>query len=172
MNKYVVILTVVVTLSTSIAQAKLVSFSSSEPFTWSDSGAVITQAISTVIPVDVIMTAEADSTFTITSTTTNESGFTWIGYILTLAPADDVTFVPGTAGSTKFQTVVYPNPQRLEFWAPVPVEHGQVVTLQFDLSVPDGPPYTFSLTHNIIPEPATFALLGLGTAVLLAQRKR
>jgi len=173
MGKYAFVLTVgLVVLSANVAQATLVSFATEELSSWSESGAVITQAISTVIPIDVIMTADADSTFTLTSTTTNESGFTWTGYILTLDPAGDVTFVPGMAGSTKFQTVLYPTLTRLEFWAPLEVQPGQVVTLQFDLHVPDGPPYTFSLTHTPIPEPATFALLGLGTAVLLTQRKR
>jgi len=173
MGKYAFVLTVgLVVLSANVAEATLVSFTTEELSSWSESGAVITQAISTVIPFDVIMTADADSTFTLTSTTTNESGFTWTGYILTLDPADGATFVPGSAGSTKFQTVLYPTPTRLEFWAPLEVQPGQVVTLQFDLNVPDGPPYTFSLMHTPIPEPATFALLGLGTAVLLAQRKR
>jgi hypothetical protein len=47
-----------------------------------------------------------------------------------------------------------------------------VVTLQFDISIPDGVPFTFTLTQNPIPEPATAALLGLGALLLLARRKK
>ena len=170
--KNLVILTLgAVVLFGGMAQAKLVSFSTDEIFSWSYSGAVLTQAISTPAPVDVIMTAAAESAFTITSTTTNETDFIWTGYIVTLNPAESATFVTGTAGSTKFTTVLYPNPHRLEFWTGE-VLQGKAVAFQFDISLPDGPPNTFTLTQNPVPEPATFALLGLGATVLVAGRRR
>ena len=156
----------------SAAQAELVSFYSDAVSTWSLSGAIVTQGISSLAPVDVTISAEANSTFTITTTTTNESGFTWTGYILSLDRQGDATFVEGTAGSTKFETVEYPDPWDIEFWAPKAVLPGEVVTLQFDISIPDSAPYTFTLSQNPIPEPVTILLLGFGGVLLLYKRPK
>jgi hypothetical protein len=171
MSKYAIVLTVGVVVLSSIAQGNLVSFSADELFTWSDIGAAIAQEITTIAPTKVTMTADADSTFIISTFVVNETGFTWSRYILTLDPVG-ATFVPGSAGSTKFLTVNYTNPHTLDFLAPVAVEPGQGVTFQFNINVPDGPPYTFTLTHQPIPEPATLALLGLGALVLVAGRRK
>lgn len=161
-----------VLLASSVAHGNLVSFSADAVSSWSDAGAVVSQGISTVAPVQLHMTAQANSKFTISTTTTNETNFTWTRYILTLDPQGDATFVQQDAGSTKFKTVEYVSPYRLDFVAPDDVLPGQVVTLQFDLDIPDGATFTFTLTQNPIPEPATAALLGLGTLVLLVRRKR
>jgi hypothetical protein len=155
----------------SAAQAELVSFDSDAVSTWSPSGAVISQGISSLTVADVTITAEAESTFTITTTATNESDVTWTGYILSLDPQGDATFVEGTAGSTKFETAEYPDPWTIEFWAPKAVLPGQVVTLQFEINIPDSVPYTFTLTARPIPEPTTIAILGLGCLFLLRKRK-
>ncbi|UCG49280.1 MAG: PEP-CTERM sorting domain-containing protein [Phycisphaerales bacterium] len=172
-NKVVFTLVVVVALLSGIAQAKLISFDSDATCsTWSPNGAVISQAISMGGPVEVKMNAEAGSTFTITNTATNETTFTWTGYVLELDPAENATFVGGSAGSTKFNTVQYPDAWTVEFEAPEVVEIGQVVTLQFDIEIPDGAPYKISLTQYPIPEPATVALLGLGCALLVCRRRR
>jgi hypothetical protein len=166
------ILVGLVALLGSAAQAGLVSFDSdAEDSSWSPSGAIITQDIASLAGVDITITAEAKSTFTITTTTTNESGFTWTGYILTLDKQGNATFVEGTAGSTKFQTVGYPDPWTIEFWAPKPVLPGQVVTLQFDINIPDSGPSTFTLAQQPIPEPTTIAILGLGSLFLLRKLK-
>jgi len=167
----VFILVWLVAFFSSAAQAELVSFDTDALSTWSSSGAVVTQGVSSVTPVEVTITAEAESTFTITTTTTNESGFTWTGYVLSLDPQGDATFVEGAAGSTKFETVEYPDPYTIEFWAPQPVLPGQVVTLQFDVSIPDAGPYTFTLLQSPIPEPTTIAILALGGLLLLRKRK-
>ncbi|MCX5638362.1 MAG: PEP-CTERM sorting domain-containing protein [Planctomycetota bacterium] len=172
-NKVVILAAGVIVLFGGIAQGNLVSFSADKPSTWSPSGAIITRVISSLAPIDVTMIAEADSTFTIISGTTNESGFTWTGYILTLDTAGSATFVPGTASSTKFNTVVESlDHLALNFGPPGTVEPGQLVAFQFDLNIPEGLSYTFTLTQYPIPEPATFALLGLGSLALLAGRKR
>jgi len=156
----------------SAAQAVLISFDSdAEDFSWSPSGAIITLDITSLAGVDINITAEAKSTFTITTTTTNESGFTWTGYILSLDKQGAATFVEGTAGSTKFQTVKYPDPWSIEFWAPEEVLPGQVVTLRFDINIPDIGPMTFTLAQQPIPEPTTIAILGLGSLFLLRKRK-
>jgi hypothetical protein len=156
----------------SAAQAGLVSFYSDAVSTWSYSGAIVTQGISSLAPVDVTISVEANSTFTITTTTTNESGFTWTGYIVSLDRQGDATFVEGTAGSTKFETVEYPDLWAIEFWAPKAVLPGEVVTLQFDISIPDSAPYTFTLAQNPIPEPVTIVLLGSGGVLLLYKRPK
>ncbi len=172
-NKVVFTLVLVVVLLSGMAQAKLISFDSDATCsTWSPNGAVISQAVSMVGPLEVKMNAEAGSTFTITNTATNETTFAWTGYVLELDPAENATFIGGSAGSTKFNTVNYPDVWTIEFEAPDVVEIGQVVTLQFDIEIPDGGPYKISLTQYPIPEPATVALLGLGGGLLVCRRRK
>ena len=132
--------------------------------------AVSTQGSAAAAPVEVTTSGEVNSPLTIT--TTNESDFIWTGYILELDPTGAATFVEGTAGSTRFETIEYPDLWTIEFWAPDEVPLGDVVTLQFDVRLPDSAEHTFTVTHTPIPEPATAALLGLGAAVLLARRRR
>ncbi len=154
----------------SVAEGKLVSFSSDIVSTWSPSGAEFTQSLFSLAPVTITMSAEAQSTFNVTTTTTNQSGFTWTGYILFLEPQGDAVFVEGTAASSKFNTVLYPDAWTIEFRAPQEVLPGGVVTLEFDISIPDDELYTFALTQQPIPEPATTVLLGFGAALLLYKR--
>lgn len=166
----------VVVFLSGAAQAELVSFSSDVTYSWSPGGAVVMQGISTLASPSVItMNAQANSSFTLNLTVVNESAITWTGYELTLDPFGYVTFVAGTAGSTKFGTIEFDeqqDPCTLKFWAPVNVLPTQTVGLQFDIYIPGGSPHTFELTQQPIPEPATVALLGLGAAVLLTRRKR
>ncbi len=154
----------------SVAEGKLVSFSSDAVSTWSPNGAELTQSIYSLAPVTITMSAEAQSTFNVTTTTTNQSGFTWTGYILFLEPQGDAAFVEGTAESTKFNTVLYQDAWTIEFRAPQEVLPGEVVMLEFDLSIPDHEIYTFVLTQQPIPEPATMVLLGFGAVLLLYKR--
>ena len=155
-----------------VVHADLVSFYADAVSTWSSKGAVISQDISQYLPVQLAITAQANSVFTITSTVTNDTDIVWTGYLLTLDPTGKATFAEGAAGSTKFGTVLYPDPWTIEFREPQSVLPGQVVTLQFDIDIPDGAPHTFTLTQNFIPEPATAALLGLGALALLIRRRR
>ncbi len=155
----------------SVAEGKLVSFSSDIVSTWSPNGAELTQSIYLLAPVIITMSAEVQSTFNVTTTTTNQSGFTWTGYILFLEPQGDATFVEGTAESTKFNTVLYQDAWTIEFRAPQEVLPGGVVTLEFDISIPDDELYTFALTQQPIPEPTTIVILGFGSLYLLRKRK-
>jgi len=113
---------------------------------------------------------ETSTTFVIT--TTNNTYFTWTGYVLTLDPTKLAAFVQANAGSTKFKTVEYVDPWTIRFKAPEEVPHGGVVTIQFDVTSPESGPYELSLTQSPIPEPATAAFLGLGTLAVLAARRK
>lgn len=151
------------------AQAGLISFTSSETSTWSPDGAEILEGFSVVEPLLVDITAEAESDFSISATVSNRSNITWTGYMLSLDPQGQATFVQGTAGSTVFGTTLYPDLWTIEFRAPEPVLPGQAVTLSFDINIPDNGPHSFTLTQNPIPEPATVLLLLLGGVLLLRQ---
>ncbi len=105
-------------------------------------------------------------------TTTNNSGFTWTGYLLELDLAGSATFVYGSAQSTDFQSAIYPDAWTIEFQEPEAVLHGEEVTFEFKVEIPAGYPYTFTLTQTPIPEPATVVLLGLGTLALLTRTKK
>jgi hypothetical protein len=118
------------------------------------------------------ITAEALSDFGITATVSNRSGIPWTGYVLSLDPQGDATFVQGTAGSTVFGTTLYPDLWTIEFRAPEPVLPGQTVTLRFDIRIPDDGPYSFTLTQSPIPEPATALLLALGAALLFRRKPK
>jgi len=155
----------------SAAQGSLVSYcgtESEQPSNYAASSLDISQ----YVPAELTVNSEAGLSLTITTTVTNDSSIIWTGYILTLDPAGAATFVEGTAGSTKFGTVVYPDPYTIEFWQPEPVLPGQAVTLQFGINISGPAPHTFSLTQNPIPEPATAVLLCLGALALLARRRR
>jgi len=172
MKKSTVAFTLVgaVVLVSGAAQASLVGVSCDVVCTDSGGDAAVAQGSSLGALVELTINSEANSTFIIT--TRNESSIIWTGYIVELDPTGAATFVEGTAGSTRFGTVEYPDVWTIEFWAPQEVPPGDVVTLQFDVSLPDTAPHTFSMTQTAIPEPATAALLGLGALALLARRKR
>jgi hypothetical protein len=154
------------------ASGGLISFSSSEPATWSSSGAQISHDFWAAQPLAVDITAAAQSDFTITATVSNRSNIPWTAYVLTLDPQGDATFVQGTASSTVFGTTLYPDLWTIEYRAPEPVLPGQAVTLRFDIRLPDDGPYSFTLTQNPIPEPATALLLVLGAALFFHRRPK
>jgi len=162
---------VVLAVFATTSYARLVSFEADTLSSWSPSGAVVTQSIGSARLGTVTMSAESQSKFTLTSTVTNETSFIWTGYLLSLNPAESASFANGSAGSTKFGTVLYPDKWHVEFRSPQEVAPGQVVTMQFDIVIPDDGSYTFTLTQTPIPEPATLALLGLGALACLRRRR-
>jgi hypothetical protein len=163
---------VVLAVFATASYAKLVSFEADTLSSWSPSGAVVTQSIGSAGRGTLTMSAESRSKFTLTSVVTNETSFVWTGYLLSLNPAEAALFVDHSASSTKFNTVLYPDKWHIQFKAPNEVAIGQVVALQFDILIPDDGSFTFTLTQTPIPEPATFALLGLGALACLRRRRR
>jgi len=173
MRRCVATLTLVVGIASlnSAAQGSLVSYCGTESGQ-SSNYAASSLDISQYVPAKLTVNSEAGLSLTITTTITNESSIIWTGYILALNPTGNATFVEGTAGSTKFGTVLYPDPYTIEFWQPEPVLPGQAVTFQFDIDISGPAPHIFTLSQNPIPESATVILLSLGALALLLRRKR
>ena len=163
-----VIVLVGVVVFAGVASAALVSLNSEAVSASSGGGA----AISAFGASEVVASIEGHSEFTVTMTATNQSGMTWTGYTLTLDPSEQASFVEGIAGSTRFKTVTYPNAWTITFLAPDAVPQGGVVTLWFDISIPEPGPYTFTLTQKPIPEPATVLFVGFGALALMSARRR
>ena len=172
MSKVVLAALAACALPAGSACATLVSFSADTLSTWSPEGAVMFEHFTSLGAADVTITAEAHSDFTVSVLATNDTGFVWTGYYLGLDPDGPATFVDGSAGSTRFNTIEYADPWTLRFHAPQEVAPGGVVTMQFDVAIPDPGPYTFALTQEPIPEPATAALLAVGAAALLTSKRR
>lgn len=137
----------------------------------------IIQTFDELGPDVVELSGETDSdltSFTVIGRVTNSTATTWTGYTLTLYdPVSEVTFVNGSAGAvgSNFQTVAYPDSTTIEFSGDDPVLNG-LLRLQFDILVPTAGAFELTLTQNPIPEPATIAMLGLGSLALLRRRKR
>ena len=123
----------------------------------------------------VLMSGETDSDpiFTVYKTIENTSGIAWTSYILTLSGGGGATFVQGSASAKngKLQTVNYIHPAAIKFSGPNPVNNGELLTLWFDINVPTSGLFNFTLSQEPVPEPATLALLGLGSLGLFSRRR-
>jgi hypothetical protein len=176
----------VVVLFCGSLQAEFISFHADVPFQWTPTDVHLQDALSS-IPSVITMTAEfvvpsgvqamnaSDSTFTVTLTAVNDLSWTWTGYRLEVVgdPADSATFT-GTATCTAFGGAPSTGNEYVLEWMD---GSGQVLpgnSAHFDfelkLGISPGNRYAFTLTQTPLPEPATIALLGLGTLALFARR--
>lgn len=155
-----------------IAQGELVSFESTAPYTFLESGASIIQENYSFDPITLEMSAQANSPFTVTLNLTNLSGFTLTGYLLELDPIEQATFVPGSGKSTDFLSSLEPDVWTIRFQSPNAIPSGGSFALMFQIDIPTGAPILFSLKQTPIPEPATVVMLGLGALAFIARPKK
>lgn len=170
----------------SIAQAGFVRFNCYFPddpyeydhfwdYDFTNSELTLTESLTVLPPIagdQVVMSGETDSdpTFTIEKTITNTTGTTWTGYDLELI--GNVTFVNGTASSTKFNTHSFSaDLKTLHFYAPQSVLNTESVTLQVDINVPTTGLFNFTMAQHPIPEPTTIMLIGLGALGMLRRHR-
>jgi hypothetical protein len=117
---------------------------------------------------------DIDPILTITKDIFNGSGFTWLGYEITLETEGGAVFdgLPTSVGMTYDGGSSTSN--YLLFGLPSPVPNGSSVSFTFDIEIPTTGDFSFTLTQSpIIPEPTTMALAGIaGLMILAARRKR
>lgn len=115
---------------------------------------------------------DVDPVLTITKDVTNDTGTPWIGYDVTLAPTDLATFVAGEATSDTL-TLSSESDHALSYGLPSPVANDQTVRFVFDVLVPSGGTFGFTLTQTPvpIPEPATVSFMALGGLAILRRRR-
>jgi hypothetical protein len=115
---------------------------------------------------------DEDPILSITKEVENDTSYTWVAYNIDLA-AGSVTFT-GTPTSD-LMTLTSQTAYALDFGLPSPVLPGQTVSFSFDILIPTGGPFSFTLTQTpeLVPEPASTALVGLAVVALaLVGRKR
>jgi len=114
---------------------------------------------------------DSDPVFRINEDVTNDTGFTWTGYELTLPAGGLDTFVNDAyTTSDKFSAVSISN-YKITF-SSGSVADGSDVTFQFKINVPTTGNFNFDLTQTPIPEPATMGLLLIGGAGMLFIHRR
>jgi hypothetical protein len=114
---------------------------------------------------------DSDPTFHVTETVTNNSGLSWTAYELILSESGASFDYSNAPTSSRFQNFNEDSTTSFTFYSPNEVPNGTNVTFDFDISVPLSGLFSFTLTQQPIPEPATIALLGL-CALSLLRRKR
>jgi hypothetical protein len=114
---------------------------------------------------------DGDPIFHMDEAIQNTSGVSWTGWKITLSGSAtfDVASAPSSDTFHAPYTLTSGN-QVLTFGSPDNVLNGSTVNLHFDISVPTTGLFSFGLTQEAIPEPATLSLLALGGLALLRRK--
>ena len=122
-------------------------------------------------PLGIHCETDEDPNIHIDKEVTNESGFVWDAYIVTLDTAGGATFVSGSASSDTFG-VESMDDTAIVFGSPGVVGIGETVTVIFDINIPSGGSFDFTLTQAPLPEPTAMLLLAGGGVLGLLRRSR
>ena len=121
--------------------------------------------------VNVSGLTDTDPDLTMTKAVLNDNGSDWTAYTLTLGPFDglplNATFV---SGSSDLLPIANVTPTQITFSGGT-VLIGETLNMSFVVNVPTVGDFGFGLHQLAIPEPATMALLGLGSLLAIRRRK-
>jgi PEP-CTERM motif len=125
-------------------------------------------------------------TYLVTEGVTNSTTSTWSDYHEQIGNGSDGQFTLGsnpvtfvTPADSTYSNTAFPgrsvSSNEIDYTGGA-VAPGQAINLTFSITVPDNgtSPYSFTLRQfpTVVPEPASFGLLALGSIGLLARRKR
>jgi hypothetical protein len=114
--------------------------------------------------------ADGDPIFHINKTIQNNNAHTWTQYKVNLSGDSGEQFDLTTTPTSSMFGLTSATALELVFDAPLAVAVSEFVTFDFDILTPAGS-YTFEMTQEPIPEPATMCLLGLGGLAMLRRRR-
>ncbi len=116
--------------------------------------------------------ADVDPNIHVEKTITNNSSFAWTDYHMEVTGSAGVTYVPGSATSDVFGTIIetpITGGWAIDFYAPLTVPIGTDVTIDLDITIPVGG-FSFDISQMPTPEPTTLSLLLLGGLALFRRR--
>jgi hypothetical protein len=114
-------------------------------------------------------TADADPTIEVRKAIKNDSTFEWTDYHVVIWGSPGVSYVPGSATSDTFGTIVESPGGVIDFYAPATVPIGGVLRISFDIVIPPSA-FWFDISQMPTPEPSALALLGFGALAVLRRK--